>query len=72
MPCQYNDPSAFDPEKKIAYKEIKTLRKSLEKMKESLKKPPSGRHPYDIAVDIQSIQEDIKLLMLELRPHVVT
>ncbi len=72
MPCQYNDPSVFHPEKKKAYKEVKSLRISLQKMKESLKKPPSGRHPYDIAVDIQSIQEDIKLLMLELRPHAVT
>ena len=71
MPCQYNDPSVFDPEKKKTLKEVRKLRKSLASEKERLK-DPKGQHPYDIALNIQAIQEDIKVLMMELRPHVVT
>lgn len=71
MPCKYNDRSVFDPEKKKTFKEVRNLRKSLAAEKERLK-DPKGQHPYDIAVNIQEIQEDLKILMMELRPHVVT
>lgn len=71
MPCKYNDPDVFDPEKKKALKEVRKLRKSLASEKQRLK-DPKGQNPYDIALNIQAIQEDIKILMVELQPYVVT
>lgn len=70
MPCKYNDPNVFDPEKKDILREVRKLRKSLVSETARLKTPKND-HPYDIALNIQSIKEDIKLMMLELRPYVV-
>lgn len=70
MPCKYNDRSVFDPEKAKALKEVRALRKSLVNETKALEMP-GQRDPYDIALNIQNIKEDIRIILAEeLRPYV--
>ena len=71
--CQYNEPDAFDPEAVKKFGEIRTLMNLLDKEKKVLKtKQYKTRHPYDVALEVQRLQKQIKVLRHELQPKAVT
>lgn len=73
MPCTFNDPSVFDRNTRKKFKELKLMRKALRLEKQILADSSkyAGRHPHDIALNIQIITREIGLLFNEIRPKIV-